>query len=193
MSSSKKSTEKERESTQRCVICLEDFPFDFSSGDSSKEYYHSRCGHVTHAHCLHGSVRSGNYNCPLCRQPLGDISVELAAVDKRLTRYVKMLKSGLAASAVRQRMTVDGISSSIVDAFFTGGASRTLVSKEDEERQRAQDAAERQEKLQGLLDKYRRMLDMGLPEGAVRQKMQQATGDNALSPDEIEQFFAIVR
>ncbi len=177
----------------RCVICLEDIDpqslqqQENNSNSHTSEYYHSRCGHITHSHCLQASVRSGNYNCPLCRQPLGDISVELAAVEKRLHRYVKMMKSGLATAAVRQRMVVDGIPPAMIDAFFTGGASRAMGDNDDIEG-KAETPEEREKKLHTWFDKYRKMLDRGMPEGAVRQKMQAARGE--LTKEEIDRFFA---
>jgi hypothetical protein len=100
-----------------------------------------------------------------------------------------MLKSGLSPPVIRQRMTVDGIDSTIIDAFFTGGASRALVNKEEEERESVKQESVRKEKLHNLFEKYRKMLDMGMPEGAVRQKMQQVGGEDRLTLEEIEQFF----
>lgn len=175
-----------------CVICLEEIDpqvFQQQKQDSSShssEYYRSRCGHITHSHCLQASVRSGNYNCPLCRQPLGDISVELAIVEKRLHRYVKMLKSGLAAAAVRQRMIVDGIPTPLIDAFFTGGASRAMGDIDESKSIETQE--EREIKVIAWFEKYRKMLDRGMPEGAVRQKMQAAKEE--LTTVEIDRFFA---
>lgn len=171
----------------RCVICLGDIdPQVLQLPTASSEYYHSRCGHITHSLCLQASVRSGNYNCPLCRQPLGDISVELETVEKRLHRFMKMLKSGLAPAAVRQRMVVDGLPLAMIDAFFTGGASRALGNGEEDSK--AETPEERERKVQAWFDKYRKMLDRGMPEGAVRQKMQ--TTQRELTEEEIDRFFA---
>ena len=161
------------EELHHCVVCLD--------GEEGGDFYHSRCGHATHRQCLLASIQLGNYTCPLCRQPLGDISVELATVEKRLHRYVKMLKSGLAPSAVRQRMTVDGIPSTLIDAFFTGGTSRALGNETPE-----QLSVRTEAELQALYQKYQKMLDMGMPEGAVRQKMN--SSDSFVSK-EIDDFF----
>lgn len=158
-------TSSSSSSPLQCVICLEDLGDEVTASPSS--VYHSRCGHITHTHCLHASIRSGNYTCPLCRNPLGDISAELAVVDSRINRYVKMLKSGLAPQAVRQRMVVDAIPISLIDAFFTGGASRALDDGSDATPDTPSDA----EVIAGLVAKYQKMLDMGMPEGAVRQKV----------------------
>lgn len=103
-------------------------------------------------------------------------------VEKRLHRYAKMLKSGLAPSAVRQRMTVDGIPSSLIDAFFTGGASRALGDETSEQLSGRTEAD-----LQALYQKYQKMLDMGMPEGAVRQKMNSI---DSLTSTEIDDFFS---
>lgn len=161
----KQDEETELSPVEQCVICLEELGTELT--DSSSSVYRSRCGHVTHTHCLHASIRSGNYTCPLCRNSLGDISAELAAVDSRINRYVKMLKSGLAPQAVRQRMVVDAIPVTLIDAFFTGGASRAVDDGTDAPPETPSDA----EVIAGLVAKYQKMLDMGMPEGAVRQKV----------------------
>lgn len=170
------------EETQ-CTICLEPIHVDYHNNEinqgkteAESSVYRSRCGHITHTECLHRSIRSGNYNCPICRQPLGDISKELATIEKRLHRYVKMLKSGLASAAVRQRMVVDNVPVAMIDAFFTGGASRALLS--DEDPPNTENSPSQVEIVERMTDKYRKMLDMGMPEGAVRQKISTAADMN---------------
>ena len=150
----------------RCPICLDDIEL------SNPGLISSRCGHVAHSSCLHASIRSGAYQCPICRQPFGDIP---SSTDKALLRYVKMLKSGLLMAVVRQRMIVDRVSLSTIDAFFTGNASLAVQTEEDLV----------EEKIINF-DKYRKMVVVGMDIEAVCQRMKV----DGISSDKIDQFLS---
>ena len=158
-----------------CPICLEEF--DISSPETDK--HNSRCGHPVHRHCLHTSMRSGNYTCSICRSPYGDVKGE--ADQPHLKRYVKMLQQKLSFAVVRQRMETDRIAPDVIDAFFTGGAS-VLVEDEAEVKRRAENV----EPVDTL--KFLKMLKIGMGEGAVRQKMESA----GFSHEAIDLFFSEV-
>eukprot|EP01036_Dinobryon_divergens_P036518 gene36518-47567_t len=102
-----------------CPICMEGF--DDAHPEAAAHII--RCGHSVHRACLQSSLRVGSYSCAVCRRPLGDPPGPVA-VPLHLKRYVNMLRSGLPAAAVRQRMIADALPPQEVDAFFTGGASR---------------------------------------------------------------------
>ena len=148
-----------------CCICLEEF-------DLSEEHFVSgKCEHTAHLHCVKRLWDSGIYICPICRAPFGDE----VKTDQTLTRYVKMLKSGLPNSAVRQRMIVDGVSAEKINSFFTGGASESIHSNEDITATN----------IVPNFDKYKKLLGVGIEERAVRQIMSK---DN-ISKSSIESFF----
>lgn len=83
-----------------------------------------------------------------------------------------MIQMNLPIAAVRQKMVAEGIDSSIIDSYFTGGI---VSAKGDEQSSRSVD-----------MDKYTRMLTMGMPEGAVRQKMVVAK----IPTDQIDAYFS---
>ena len=153
-----------------CPICLE----ELSEGSAAS----TRCGHRAHAACLRTCMRTGMYLCPLCRMPFGDVPVDADAGSK-LARYSRMLRSGLAQAVVRQRMVVDGVPPAAIDAFFTGGASIAVQNEDDTVVPRAAQAVN--------LEKFDKMLRMGLDVGAVQQKM----GAAGVTPAAIEAFFAV--
>jgi hypothetical protein len=76
------------------------------------------------------------------------------------TKYRKMLKMGMPEGAVIQKMSVDGVAQNIQDSVIAGevlpptARPKALTAEEEEE-----------------ATKYRKMLKMGMPEGAVIQKM----------------------
>ncbi|GMF13912.1 unnamed protein product [Phytophthora lilii] len=83
-------------------------------------------------------------------------------------KYFKMLKMGLPEGAVRQKMKVDGVDERALD--LGGDAPFSKLPKPAEEAS----AAKSDIKLKDdpKYAKYFKMLQMGLPEGAVRQKMK---------------------
>ena len=159
------------EPTCWCPVCLE----GFGGPDSESDRHNSRCGHPIHRHCLQALMRSGNYTCSICRMSYGDIP---NALDQpQLKRYTKMLQQKLPIAAVRQRMEVDRIPPSVIDAFFTGGAS-TVV----------QDPASlAAENAKVVVDtaKFTKMLKVGMSEEAVRQKMESV----GITGEDIDSFF----
>ena len=109
---------------------------DPGSNVAESRIHRNPCGHYFHAHCLHSSIKAGNYACPICRKPLkigcegdgGDINGEEGIDKKLLKRYTRMLQvAKLPEAAVKQRMMVDGIPPRTIDAFFTGGMSREVA------------------------------------------------------------------
>lgn len=160
----------ESESTSpMCPICLE----GFDNSQPETEKHDSRCGHPIHRQCLQTLMRTGSYSCSICRKPFGD--VQSAQDQPHLKRYVNMLKQKLPVAAVRQRMEADGVSTSVVDAFFTGGASLAVQDEGTAEPLGAEvDTA-----------KYTKMLRVGMSEGAVRQRMEAA----GISSEAINAFF----
>lgn len=155
-----------------CSICLETI-ID-NDNDSSQR---NRCSHIFHGACLKASIRNGNYNCPLCRQKIGEISLQQ---DKVLLRYAKMVKVGMSQEVIKQRMIVDGIHDNIINDFFTGGYYRSNFINEDEEKE---EKSRNNEKIN--FDKYSKMLKMNINDEAVRIRMK---SDNIPS-NIIDQFF----
>jgi hypothetical protein len=218
-----------RGSAGRCVICLESLEPELSEDDSNNNadtgvgdtsavdsiqngIHRSRCGHDIHRQCLHASIRSGNYNCPVCRHPLGEMNPACTSASSNnidngssscsnsssdgasssnqpivrggkdpLDRYIRMLKSNLPPAVVRQRMVVDNIPASTIDAFFTGGVSREVMTAEEI----AAEGNNARLKAIANLDTYRRQLKVGVDEGAVRQKMAAA----GIAQSDIDDFF----
>jgi hypothetical protein len=180
------------QTSDRCVICLESFEASNKAvcEDNSEAKHISRCGHATHKHCLHSSIRSGNYTCPVCRQPLGDTPLSDAGIvkgdgapmDKAMMRYANMLRSKLPVAAVRQRMVVDGVSPAAIDAFFTGGMSQEVISAEDD--------ISANIILNVDLAQYRKMLRLGLCEAAVRQKLVTAGVPEHQAEDVLLQLYS---
>ena len=163
----------------RCPICLE----NFDAHDDSKTY-NSRCGHNAHLNCLLSSIRTGgNYNCPECRMPFGDVpGTDDQLLDKKLKKYANMLKMNLPVAAVRQRMEADRMLPHIIDQFFTGGAftlsilaATATTAAVDTEllREKCSDVAVTSASAKTTIkfDTYVKMLKVGMSEGAVRQKM----------------------
>ena len=158
------------EDLPKCPICLDYFTAEEEPavttgiiGEESKAIYTLRCGHRTHTSCLQPQLKAGLYQCPLCRQDLGVIN--LTTQEKKLQRYVKMLQSQHPVAVVRQRMVVDGIPPSEIDAFFTGGASQDIHIN-------SSSTDETQSEVKVDLSKYQKMYSMGMNELAIRQKMQ---------------------
>lgn len=194
--------------SQLCVICLENLDPSYSNtleseSNSSENYittnenevHNLRCGHITHSHCLRESIRSGNYTCPICRQPLGEVPTSSSAaatatgvtdstthVEKKLVRYINMLKSKLDPAAVKQRMKVDGIPVATIDAFFTGGMSLEVASPTARENNVPFEVFVLPQK---DMEKYRKMLKIGFNEDVIRQKLSAVSGVSAAQVDRV--------
>ncbi|KAG7382209.1 hypothetical protein PHYPSEUDO_005137 [Phytophthora pseudosyringae] len=91
-------------------------------------------------------------------------------------KYFKMLKMGLPEGAVRQKMKADGVDERALD--LGGETPFSKLPKPDEKNEPA--ASENDVKLKDdpKYAKYFKMLQMGLPEGAVRQKMEADGADS---------------
>ncbi|POM57933.1 Formin-2 domain containing hypothetical protein, partial [Phytophthora palmivora] len=85
-------------------------------------------------------------------------------------KYFKMLKMGLPEGAVRQKMKVDGVDERALD--LGGGASFSKLPKPARKMEIIASVSEVKLKDDPKYAKYFKMLQMGLPEGAVRQKMK---------------------
>ncbi|RQM13160.1 hypothetical protein DD237_007334 [Peronospora effusa] len=92
-------------------------------------------------------------------EPLGGNSVKLQD-DPTYARFFRMLKMGLREEAVRRKMIAEGIDERALDLGGDALVSALIAPRKDV-------------KLQDdpVYAKYFKMLKMGLPEGAVRQKM----------------------
>ncbi|KAG7398599.1 hypothetical protein PHYBOEH_010754 [Phytophthora boehmeriae] len=95
--------------------------------------------------------------------------------DPKYAKYFKMLKMGLPVGAVRQKMKTDGIDERALDL---GGDALVSELNSPSCNVKLQDDP--------IYAKYFKMLRMGLPEGAVRQKMAKDNADTHaldLGPD----------
>ncbi|POM77563.1 Formin-2 domain containing hypothetical protein, partial [Phytophthora palmivora] len=85
-------------------------------------------------------------------------------------KYFKMLKMGLPEGAVRQKMKVDGVDERALD--LGGDAPFSKLPKPARKMEIIASVSEVKLKDDPKYAKYFKMLQMGLPEGAVRQKMK---------------------
>jgi hypothetical protein len=96
------------------------------------------------------------------------------AEDPKFEKFRKMQKMGLPEGAIRQKMSTEGISLTEQEIFFS---AKPAAKSEPEPEQPAEDPK---------FEKFRKMQKMGLPEGAIRQKMN----TEGISADEQESFFS---
>jgi hypothetical protein len=60
-----------------CAICLEPLSYQRTRKNSLNHVSSWQpCGHTFHFNCMRNSLRSGNYNCPLCRTPYRGIKMK---------------------------------------------------------------------------------------------------------------------
>ena len=128
-----------------------------------------------HGNCLSSAIRAGFFACPLCRNPLGEVTAET----KELKKFGQMLKSGVPEAAVRQLMTTKGLAPSTIDAFFTGGVSSMEGVRSDTHDEPPPVHTK-------LFKKFATMLKAGVCEAAVRQQMAATNLPDAA----IDQFFS---
>ena len=201
---------------ERCSICLESLGIvaispSSSGGDtinerdakvtseadeSSRSLHHNSCGHTVHARCLHSSIRAGIYSCPVCRKPLqlkGNKDAGAAHTTTtgtaKFARYKRMIQNKIPKEAVKQRMTVDGLTPREIDEFFTEGASGIVaVAAGQDDDMEYNRPTNRRSGIAGtqMRDRYHKMMKMSMPEAAVRNKMQL----DGFGEVEIEEFFA---
>lgn len=86
--------------------------------------------------------------------------------EKLVSRYKKMLSVGLPPDVVRNKMTLEGASANVLDAVL--GNPTAEVGKLAAPKVESSNMSEEEEK---LVSKYKKMLTMGIPQGAVRHKM----------------------
>ena len=102
------------------------------------------------------------------------------ALRETLAKYYKMKKLGLPDGAIRQKMMKDNVDETSMAIFFGEATVRREapdnVPKIDMSMLRAQQTARREEMKDegksGLMSKYFKMQSMGIPMGAIRQKMK---------------------
>lgn len=115
---------------------------------------------------------------------------ELSSQDEEIAlRYRKMLKLGMPESAVEQKMAADGVSQHVQDSVRAGVASpktseASVVTKLESPKGLSLSTEDDE-----TAAHYRKMLKMGMPEGAVQQKMSaegvsQQIQDNVLAGEE---------
>ena len=96
------------------------------------------------------------------KKKAGNYSSLSASEEKIATKYRKMHKMGLPEGAIMQKMAVEGVAENIQKSVLAGeipdpdAPKYSTLSPEDE----------------GIATQYRKMLKMGLPEGAVVQRMK---------------------
>ncbi|KAG7361625.1 subunit CCDC53 of endosome WASH complex [Nitzschia inconspicua] len=91
----------------------------------------------------------------------------LSAEEEEIAKhYRKMLKMGMPEGAVTQKMSVDGIAQHIQDSVIAGEEPAAAPVAASAQKFSSLSAEEEQ-----LAAQYRKMLKMGMPEGAVTQKM----------------------
>lgn len=156
---------------EKCPICLENI-----ETTNNATLFAGKCGHTAHSQCVGSLMRFGNYTCPVCREPFGEVEAENG---KNLQRYQKMLKSGLKPATVRQRMSVDGIPAATIDSFFTGGASLQVIQHDEPEPEAFLD-----------VEKYKKLLKVGLDEQAVRQRMTNDKISNVATDSFFESLYS---
>lgn len=111
------------------------------------------------------------------------VSVPTASLDPRFEKFEKMKKSGIPEGAIRQKMSLDGLSPSDIDNFFSAAVASPSPSSSSLSSSPPSSAPPLLSNIK--FAKYEKMMKM-LPEGAVRQKMM----TDEISPAEIDTFFA---
>lgn len=100
----------------------------------------------------------------------GDLEVKLKD-HETYAKYFKMLKMGLPEAAVRHKMKKDGADEKALE--LGGDAAFSVLILQSSENQSGDNAVVTEVKLKDheVYSKYFKMLEMGLPEGAVRHKV----------------------
>ena len=83
------------------------------------------------------------------------------------SQYRKLLKMGMPEGAVAQKMAVDGVPQNIVDSVLAGQVPAPAPAAAEPAVKVSSLSSEEEE----IAAQYRKMLKMGMPEGAVAQKM----------------------
>ena len=117
---------------------------------------------------IQDSVIAGEAPAPKASvEPAKNVSSLSPADEEIATQYRKMLKMGMPEGAVMQKMTVDGVSQNIQDSVIAGEAPAPKASSPDP----AQNFSSLSPEEESTAIQYRKMLKMGMPDGAVMQKM----------------------
>jgi len=90
-------------------------------------------------------------------------------------RYRKMMKIGLLEGAVRHKMISDGVSGRVVEAVVSGEDSASRSQSPALQKRPVDDGSGQRSSLssgeENIAQKYRKMMKIGMPEGAVLHKM----------------------
>lgn len=122
------------------------------------------------AQIIQDSVIAGEVPAfPKCNGP--DLSKKMSSLSVEeediASPYRKMLKMGMPDGAVMQKMSVDGVAQNIQDSVISGEVPIDL-SGPPETSQKFSSLSPSEE---AIASQYRKMLKMGMPDGAVMQKM----------------------
>lgn len=110
------------------------------------------------------------------RAPGGPLTAE---EEKIASQYRTMMKIGMPEGAVRHKMNMDGVDGQIVEAVISGGASQ-IASRNNapkssptrSERGGGGGASSLSPEEEKIASQYRKMMKIGMPEGALRHKMK---------------------
>mmetsp|Transcript_31980 Transcript_31980/g.36758 ORF Transcript_31980/g.36758 Transcript_31980/m.36758 type:complete len:1182 (-) Transcript_31980:446-3991(-) len=118
---------------------------------------------------IQDSVIAGEASPPaVSPEEVSEKSTALTVDDKEIaTKYRKLLEMGMPDGAVIHKMSADDVAQSIQDSVIAGESPPRTVSPEEASQKVSTLTSEEQE----VATKYRKMLKMGMPEGAVIQKM----------------------
>ena len=101
------------------------------------------------------------------------VPAAVAGEEDTYKKYRTMLKLNLPEGAIRQKMRTDGISPTIIDIFInSGGTVPPPPSAPSAAQAVATPVSPPAEAAEDPMKKYRTMLKLNLPEGAIRQKMK---------------------
>jgi transcriptional antiterminator Rof (Rho-off) len=123
---------------------------------------------------IQSNVLAGSGNVPLVASsgpvhpatPDAKISSLSADDEKTASQYRRMLRMGMPEGAVLQKMAIDGVAQNIQDSVIAGQVPASKDKEQNEDNISSLSEAE-----EGIATQYRKMLKMGMPDGAVRQKM----------------------
>jgi hypothetical protein len=95
--------------------------------------------------------------------------------DETAQKYRKMVKMGLPEGAVRHKMISDGVSGRVVEAVMSGEDSTPRSQSPALQKRPVDDGSGQRSSLsvgeENIAQKYRKMMKIGMPEGAVLHKM----------------------
>jgi Subunit CCDC53 of WASH complex len=108
------------------------------------------------------------------RAPGGPLTAD---EEKIASQYSKMMKIGMPEGAVRHKMSLDGVAGHIVEAVISGGVAQATPRKSDSASASTMTGggggggSSLSPGEEQIASQYRKMMKIGMPEGAVRHKM----------------------